>query len=320
MGGLEFSMTCFHRAILIVFVFLGGVAAADENNAPPKTPKAAAEAVATQPNKPDALAIKLVRVPPGEFTMGMPPNEKRDGNGVTQHRVKLTHGFMIGATEVTRAQFAAFVADTGYQTEAESDGKGGAGYVNGAWTQGIEFSWKNPGFAQAADHPAVDISWNDAKAFCAWLSRREGKTYRLPTEAEWEYACRAGTTTVYCSGDNLDDLKRVAWASYGATFFSAGGTARVATLAPNAWGLFDMHGNACEWCEDWYGDYPEGPAVFADPTGPANGKSHVLRGGGWSGNLRTLTAAYRRRNETTRQENAVGFRVVRVEVDPAGGK
>ena len=289
----------------------------------------AATAPATQPaaqpghaGVTNSVGIKLVRIPAGEFVMGTPANEQKAFNSSVQRPVKLTQAFMMSTTEVTRAQFAAFVEATGYKTDAETDGKGALGAVNGA--DAVNLNWQNPGIPQAPDHPVVCISWNDAKAYCVWLSKREGKTYRLPTEAEWEYACRAGTTTVYSSGDTLDDLKKVAWASYGGKFDSAGTTAKTGSLAPNAWGLYDMHGTACEWCEDWFGEIPAEPAK--DPIGPGNGKSHVIRGGGWSGQLRTLTAAYRMKNEPMgpnslpRQRNVFGFRVVRVEIEPVAGK
>ncbi len=157
-----------------------------------------------------------------------------------------------------------------------------------------EYSWRNTGFEQTDEHPVVNVSWNDAVAFCKWLSRKEGKTYRLPTEAEWEYACRAGTTTRYYSGDDPETLAKVAnvadaaakaqfpdWnhgikASDGYVFTSPGGQ-----FKPNAFGLYDMHGNVSQWCSDWYSEdyYTKSPTD--DPTGPDSGIERVLRGGCW---------------------------------------
>ena len=121
------------------------------------------------------------------------------------------------------------------------------------------------GFEQTDEHPVVNVSWNDALAFCRWLSKKEGKICRLPTEAEWEYACRAGSTTRYCFGDDASDLGEYAW--YGAN--SDRKTHPVGTKKPNAWGLYDMHGNAWEWCADGYdAEYYE-KSPTDDPTGPA---------------------------------------------------
>ena len=113
--------------------------------------------------------------------------------------MRITRPFYLGVTEVTRGQFRRFVDDAGYQTEAEKDGKGGCGWNEETkkFEQNPRYTWQNPGFEQTDEHPVVNVSWNDAQAFIGWLSRKEGKTYRLPTEAEWEYACRAGTTTRY---------------------------------------------------------------------------------------------------------------------------
>ncbi len=123
--------------------------------------------------------------------------------------MEITRAFYLGVYPVTKGQFAAFVKEAGYQTEAEKDGKGGHGVnlATAQWEQKPEYTWRHPGFSQEDDHPVVEISWNDATAFCAWLSKKEGKTYELPTEAEWEYACRAGTTTRFWCGDTEASLQ-----------------------------------------------------------------------------------------------------------------
>ena len=130
--------------------------------------------------------MKFVRIPAGEFVMGSPLNENGRDNNEIQHRVKLTTPFFMGIHHVTRGQFAAFAKDNGYMTDAEKEGWAYV-WTNGNWNKVSGASWKSPGFDQTDEHPVVDVSWNDAVAFCQWLSRNEGKHYRLPTEAEWEY-------------------------------------------------------------------------------------------------------------------------------------
>ena len=186
-----------------------------------------------------------------------------------QHRVRITKPFYLGTYHVTRGQFRQFVADTGYKTDAEKGEEPGAfGWDpdKKEFDFNEKYSWRNVGFEQTDEHPVVNVSWNDAKAFCEWLSKKENQTYRLPTEAEWEYACRAGTTTRYSSGDDPETLAKVGnvadatakakfpdwtWtikASDGYVF-----TSPVGSFQPNANGLYDMHGNAWQWCADWYG-------------------------------------------------------------------
>ena len=155
------------------------------------------------------MKFKLIR--PGKFLMGSPkddPNrEEREG---PQHEVEITKAFYMGAYPVTKGEFAAFVKDAGYQTDVEKDGRGGYGYDASRRTYvGLnpKYGWWNTGWEQTDAHPVVNVTWNDARAFCAWLSKKEGKTYELPTEAEWEYACRAGTTTRFWCGDTDDSLK-----------------------------------------------------------------------------------------------------------------
>src|SRR5271165_5955359 len=161
----------------------------------------------------NSLGMKFTRIKAGEFLMGSPDTDKDAyDDEKPQHRVRITRPFYLGVHEVTRGQFRRFVDDTGYQTDAEKDGKGGTGWNEEAkkFEQNPRYTWLNPGFEQTDEHPVVNVSWNDAVAFAGWLSRREGVTYRLPTEAEWEYACRAGTTTNYCNGDDPEGLATVA--------------------------------------------------------------------------------------------------------------
>ena len=160
----------------------------------------------------NSIGMRLTLIPEGTFEMGSPEGDKdAEQDEKPQHRVRITRPFYLGVHEVTRGQFRRFVDEAGYQTEAEKDGKGGWGWNEETkkFEQNTRYTWQNPGFEQTDDHPVVNVSWNDATAFAEWLSRKEGKTYRLPTEAEWEYACRAGTTSRYSCDDDPEGLAAV---------------------------------------------------------------------------------------------------------------
>ncbi len=276
----------------------------------------------------NSIGMKLVLIPAGKFLMGSPKDEKGRDEDEAQHEVEITKPFYLGTYTVTLGQFRAFVKDAGYQTAAEKDGQGGWGY--NAETKKFEgrkphYNWKNPGFAQMDDHPVVNVTWNDAVAFCDWLSKKEGKTYRLPTEAEWEYSCRAGTKTRFYSGDDDDSLKAVANIA-DASFkekFPAGNwaaswddgypfTAPVDKFKPNAFGLYDMLGNVWQWCADWYGEdyYKKSPGQ--DPQGPGAGVFRVLRGGSFDCGPRDCRSADRDRIAPSGLGFNRGFRVVLV--------
>ncbi len=261
------------------------------------------------------VKMKLVLIPSGEFKMGSGESAEDTAAffnktyGVElryaivfkdehpQHRVRITKPFYLGTYHVTRGQFRQFVADAAYKTDAEKGEKPGAwGWDPDKKEFGFneKYSWRNAGFEQTDEHPVVNVSWNDAVAFCKWLSRKEGKTYRLPTEAEWEYACRAGTTTRYYSGDDPETLAKVgnvadaaAKAKFPAWDFTIKAndgyvfTAPVGKFKPNAFGLYDMHGNAWQWCADWYEAEYYAASPADDPTGPDSGVVRVLRGGSW---------------------------------------
>ena len=243
------------------------------------------------------------------------------------HPVRITKPFYLGTYHVTRGQFRQFVKDSGYKTDAEKGDHPGAiawDSEKGKGRFSKDYSWRNAGFEQTDDHPVVNVSWNDAVAFCEWLSKKEAKTYRLPTEAEWEYACRAGTTTRYYSGDDPETLAKVAnvadarlkaklpgWrggikASDGYVF-----TAPVGQFKPNAFGLYDMHGNAWQWCADRYGLYGDLPAD--DPTGPETGHDRVVRGGSWDGNPPYARSAKRLGLAPAHRSCITGFRVARTQ-------
>ena len=162
----------------------------------------------------------------------------------------------------------------------------------------------NPSRFKGSRNPVEKVRWNDAVAFCRKLSDQEGVEYRLPTEAEWEYACRAGTTTRYSFGDDKSQLGKYAW--FGGN--SGGETHPVGQKLPNIWGLYDMHGDVYEWCQDWYGRYERG-RVISDPTGPASGKLRVLRGGAFAG--RPLYVRSANRGDDLPVYRAFGFRLAR---------
>jgi formylglycine-generating enzyme required for sulfatase activity len=281
-----------------------------------------------------ATKLKTVRIQPGSFSMGSPEKEVyRDGEEEL-HKVQITQPFFMGIHEVTRGQFRAFVQAENYRTEPEQFGQGGLGY-NPDTKDFVpsKHTWRDPGFEQTDEHPVLNVSWNDAMAFCAWLSRKEGKTIDLPTEAEWEYACRAGTSTSYFTGDkppSLQGAANIADLSFKAKYNDAGKqfddakrikefdwhdghpfTSPVGTFRTNAWGLHDMHGNVSEWCKDWYDkDYYKN-SPLKDPPGPLQGEQRVLRGGSFSHNAKFLRAAYRGRSAPSGSTDGYGgFRVI----------
>ena len=220
----------------------------------------------------NGVTMKLVRIRPGKFVMGSPDSEQghRDDEG-PQHGVEITKPFYMGITEVTQAQYEA---------------------VMGA----------NPSHFKGAANPVETVSWNDALDFCKKLSEKTRQAVRLPTEAEWEYACRAGSKSRFFFGDANGGLGDYAW--YDANSIRTAHP--VGQKKPNAWGLYDMHGNVAEWCADWYGDYPKG--AVTNPQGPASGSSRVMRGGAWTKSTDYCRAACRDR--TTPAYRDLGFRVM----------
>ncbi len=230
----------------------------------------------------NSIGMQLAFIPAGEFDMGSPSDEKGRQYDETQHKVQITKAFRIGTTEVTQKQWQTVMGAPRGQFPGE-------------------------------DRPVEKISWKDAVAFCQKLSEIEsakaGKpvVYRLPSEAEWEYACRAGAKAPFAGTGNEDDM---AW--YSDT--SEEQTHPVAQKKPNAWGLFDMHGNVAEWCADYY--QPEYDLKqTADPKGPTEGKERVVRGGSWDRFARSARCAARTTARESYQLGTVGFRVV-MEVEP----
>jgi sulfatase modifying factor 1 len=276
----------------------------------------------------NSIGMKLTLIPAGEFQMGSPGDDKEAFDGEKpRHQVRITKPFYLGIHEVTRGQFRRFVDDAGYQTEAEKDGKGGWGWNEETkkYEQNPRYNWQSPGFDQTDQHPVANVSWNDAQAFIAWLSRKEAKTYRLPTEAEWEYACRAGSSTRYSFGDDPEGLATVGNVADGTakekypeltTIAARDGfvyTAPVGHYNPNAWGLYDMHGNVWEWCSDGYAaDYYKQSPV-EDPRGVDGAADRVGRGGSWNFVAQFARSASRNRRVPGFRFSSVGFRVARVQ-------
>lgn len=290
----------------------------------------------------NSVGMRFVLIPPGEFWMGsgFKPEEevaafkkycsvvesKWFESEYPRHRVRITKAFYLAAHEVTVGQFQQFVAETGYQTRSEkSDTKGAYGTnVEGKFGFCPDYSWHNPGFEQGDDHPVVCVTWDDAVMFCKWLSQKEGNAYRLPTEAEWEYACRAGTTTRYWSGDDPETLVEIGnvpdetlRAKFSDTSFGIQNsdgwsfTSPVGTYKPNPFELYDTSGNVLEWCADWWGKtyYAESPTD--DPVGPDSGTERVCRGGDWLDQLSVARSACRFKWGPSTPTTHTGFRVAR---------
>jgi len=163
----------------------------------------------------------------------------------------------------------------------------------------------NPSYFKGDNFPVEKVSWDDVQAFIKKLNEKEGKNkFRLPTEAQWEYACRAGSNIRFSFGSSESDLKRYAW--YDSN--SGRRSHPVAQKKPNAWGLYDMHGNVWEWCQDWFGDYPSG--FVTNPKGSSSGSIRVLRGGSWNSIAGFCRSANRSRNEPGGRDNGFGFRLI----------
>jgi formylglycine-generating enzyme required for sulfatase activity len=303
-------------------------------NVPQQRQQQWAEKLALKVQQQNSLGMELTLIPPGEFDMGSSAEEVQRAIASEQrevpegwpmhyfirkvqvelpaHKVKLTRPFLMGTHEVTVAQWDAFVKESGYKRFAlrEPDRFGDEGFGRGQ---------KKPD----DDAPMTFVNWDDAQAFCSWLSTKEEKTYRLPTEAEWEYACRAGTTTTWFSGEEVGSLRDYAWT------LQSGGKVRdpehnsadvrpqpVGGKKPNPFGLYDITGNAWEWCRDYFHqEYyayspevdPRGPKLLAEKSFPG---TVVLRGGGNGFRENECRSASRWFLKPHRAESYLGFRVV----------
>ncbi len=233
----------------------------------------------------NSIGMKLVPIPAGKFMMGSPPSEEGRYDSEQQHEVTLTKDFYLGLTQVTQAQYEQVMG------------------TNPSYFKVDEVFGKD-----ISEYPVEQVSWDDAVAFCEMLSaipeeKAAGRVYRLPTEAEWEYACRSGSNTRYHFGDKEELLGKYAWYKEN----SKDRTHPVALKEPNALGLFDMHGNVYEWCSDWYGGYPEG--IVTDPIGQSDGSLRVRRGGSWCIEAADCRSADRYGDVPSDRIDNIGFRV-----------
>jgi formylglycine-generating enzyme required for sulfatase activity len=301
-------------------------------------------------NTTNRIGMTMVPIPAGSFVMGnslsieamkrlYPEYDAKRLNDLADeypaHTVHITKPFYIGAHEVTVGQFRQFIRLSGYIPESIADGTGGYGY-NPAYDPSLtergdafegrhqKYSWENAGFPQTDEHPVVNITWNDAQALAQWLTKTEGKIYRLPTEAEWEYVCHAGNNTQYHTGDNPSSLIGSAnifdkdaaqnwekWQQFALpTHDGFPFTAPAGKFLPNSFGVYDMHGNVWEWTNDLYDAdfYKKSPVN--NPQGAAKGEVRVRRGGSWHTWPLYARCAYRNWNTETTRYTLVGMRLV----------
>ncbi|HUT61691.1 MAG TPA: formylglycine-generating enzyme family protein [Phycisphaerae bacterium] len=234
------------------------------------------------------VTMKLILTPAGRFMMGSPSGEKhQDDDEGPQHEVTISKPFYIGIYTVTQEQWKAVMGTTVAQQRTKA---------NRDWPLGPE----------GYNHPMYYVSWNEATEFCRRLSRRTGRTVHLPTEGQWEYACRAGSGTRFQYGDDANYTRLGDYAWYGDN--SGLKTHPVGQKKGNDWGLYDMHGNVWQWCSDWYGPYDD--KKLTDPAGPATGTFRILRGGGWDCPPQDCRSAVRDGNVSDKRFDDVGFRVV----------
>lgn len=295
----------------------------------------------------NTLGQPFVRIPAGSFTMGqeasvevlqaiypdVEPLRLQDlADEAPAHAVQISRAFYMARSELTVGQFRAFLQRSGYVPESVADGTGGYGYnptydpATTARRDAFEgrsprYAWNNPGFAQDDNHPVVNVTWNDAQALARWLSHEEGRVYRLPTEAEWEYACRAGSDGHHAAPASLQGSANVfdrdaavhwpQWATQAFPFLDGYAfTAPVGTFAPNAFGLHDMVGNVWEWTADWHADDYYARSPVQDPQGPAEGQVKVRRGGSWHSWPLYARCGYRNWNTPETRYTLVGIRLV----------
>jgi len=268
-----------------------------------QTETATSLSVSLDPN----VNVEFVWVAPGAFLQGSPETELGREPDETQHRVTISQGFYIGKYPITIEQFQSFVTQARYKTEAERGTSGGFGWNGQDLVQSPEFYWKNPGYPNSNRHPVTIVTVEDAQAFCKWLSSKAKLKVQLPTESQWEFACRAGSQERTYAGDTDDQLDEIAW-----TKVNALGAQAVGSKRPNSLGIFDMCGNVSEWCLDIYGRYPT--TVQTDPvaTMPDVGDKprNVLRGGSWNRDRRRARSAARFRSDPRSRNADIGFRGV----------
>ena len=252
----------------------------------------------------NSIGMKLALIPAGKFLMGSPKDEKDRCPNEEQHEVSITKPFYLGVYVVTQAEYEKVMGNNPSWFSAKGDGKDRVKDMD------------------TGQFPVEKVSWDDAVAFCKKLSelpeeKKAGRVYRLPTEAEWEYACRAGTKTAFHYGDSLSSKQ----ANFNGDFPYGGAdkgpylerTAKVGSYAANAFGLYDMHGNVWEWCQDWYDENYYKNSPKEDPPGPAQASYRVVRGGSWGDVGWGCRSAFRYRLEPGYRDADLGFRVAAVQ-------
>jgi formylglycine-generating enzyme required for sulfatase activity len=277
--------------LIVSVVFLAASRAASSQTSKPvdpgKAPPGAGAGARTEAPSKELVVdlgagakLEMIRIPAGEFKMGSPGKTEI----AEQHRVRISKPFYLGKYPVTQWQWFVVMDD-------------------------------NPSkFSMDKKRPVENVTWEDCQVYLRKLNattRRQNDTFALPTEAQWEYACRAGSTTEFCFGDEASALREYAW--YAAN--SDGKTHPVGEKKPNAWGLYDMHGNVNEWCQDWFDDRYYGKSPTDDPTGPETGSFRVVRGGGLTSSASSCGSAVRRCVEPAERGPSVGLRVALVPVD-----
>ena len=260
------------------------------------------------------IRMEFVRIEPGRFTQGSPSAESGRSAEETQREVTLTKAYYMARYPVTRAQWERFAQSAGYKSEAEDGKSGGYGWDGQKLTQRPEFTWRNPGFAQTGDHPVTMVTYFDAKAFAAWLSKLARRPCTLPTEAQWEYACRAGTNTPWATGSDAAAADTWAWHRGN----SGNTTHPVGQKKANAWGLSDLGGQVWEWCEDWHAAYPLGNVTDPLQTNDrlSDKPRRVLRGGSFLKDAAGCRSASRYRNDPRSRNADNGFRLILADLPP----
>jgi len=228
------------------------------------------------------VKLEMVLIPAGDFMMGSPESDgPANSDEKPQHRVRITRPFYLGKYLVTQEQWQ-------------------------------ETMGSNPSIVHGPNKPADNVSWEDCQQFCDALNKKPhpGGKFMLPTEAQWEYACRAGSTTSFCFGNDETELKEYAWYFENSHLQSH----PIGTIRPNVWGLYDMHGNVCEWCQDWYGRDYYANSPTDDPTGPAAGSERTFRGGGWDHSARSCRSVHRSYGDPGCRNYILGLRVALVPI------
>jgi formylglycine-generating enzyme required for sulfatase activity len=267
----------------------------------------------------NSLGMRFRFIPAGSFEMGSraaPPGAAQDE---TVHRVTLSQPFYMQTGEVTVDQYRRFEVASGYESKVQTSGGCWTSVDGRRWRKQAGIGWETiasnwPWGVGAEAVPVSCIAWQDARAFARWLSKKDGRSYRLPTEAQWEYACRSGSTTAFAFGECLSSEQANFVGGDPSTTHCPSDDkpprrhlVPTDSLASNAWGLFHMHGNVAEWCRDFYGPYPK--TAVRDPLGSANGTERVIRGGHFLSRMSDCRSAKRSSFPPQYASSAVGFRL-----------